>query len=166
MGLSAAKSSQLYSGIGGSQSGPSFTGERIDVASCIPCVPPAITAAGQAAAAVGGFVGGLWLGSKANIIYNEGVNATGGKQPPVPDATLGDKTKGRTTQWEKGGGMDQANSDFDAKGPANIAPLPDGGRRGTLPDGRQINVRPNSTDGRPTLEIQDGKNRDKVRYNP
>ena len=35
-----------------------------------------------------------------------------------------------------------------------------------LPDGRQINVRPDSSGGLPTLEIQDGKNRDKVRYGP
>jgi len=38
------------------------------------------------------------------------------------------------------------------------------GRRGILPDGRPINVRPNSSDGRPTIEIQDGKNKVKVRY--
>ncbi len=88
-----------------------------------------------------------------------------GKESPVPGATLGDKTKGRTTQWEKGGGFDEANRDFDTKKPNDVVPLPDGGRRGTLPDGRQINVRPDSTDGRPTLEIQNGKNRDKVRYN-
>lgn len=67
-GLSAAESNQLNSGISGSQSGPSFTGERIDVAYCVPCVPPAVTAEGKAVTAVGGFVGGLWLGSKANII--------------------------------------------------------------------------------------------------
>lgn len=94
MGLSAAKSSQLYSGIGGSQSGPSFTGERIDVAYCIPCVPPAITAAGQAAAAVGGFVGGLWLGSKANIIYNEA--AEGGNNEQRPSKTPNTGTPGST----------------------------------------------------------------------
>jgi hypothetical protein len=60
--------------------------------------------------------------------------------------------------------MDEANRDFDAKGPKDVVPLPDGGRRGTLPDGRQINVLPDSSGGLPTLEIQDEKNRDKVRY--
>ncbi len=91
-----------------------------------------------------------------------------GKEPPVPGATPGRPTKGRTTQWEKGGGIDEANNDFDRKGPRDVTPLPDsdGGRRGVLPDGRKINVRPDSGDGRPTLEIQDGKNRDKVRYDP
>ena len=96
----------------------------------------------------------------------QGAQPPVGKEPPVPGATPGDKTKGRTTQWENDGSMDEANRDFDAKGPKDVVPLPDGGRRGTLPDGRQINVRPDSTDGRPTLEIQNGKSRDKVRYNP
>lgn len=51
--------------------------------------------------------------------------------------------------------MDEANRDFDAKGPIDVVPLPGGGRRGTLPDGRQINVRPDSSAGVPTLEIQE-----------
>lgn len=38
------------------------------------------------------------------------------------------------------------------------------GFRGTDEKGRRVNVRPNSSDGRPTLEIQDGKNRTKIRY--
>jgi RHS repeat-associated protein len=95
---------------------------------------------------------------------NSGADNSVGKEPPVPGATRGRETKGRTTQWEKDGGMDEANKDFDAKAPQGVTPLPDGGRRGTLSDGRQINVRPDSSDGRPTLEIQNGKNRDKVRY--
>lgn len=83
---------------------------------------------------------------------------------PVPDATPGRETKGRTKQWVKPGGMPEANRDFDGLRPGNISELPDGGRRGVLPDGRNINVRPDSTDGRPTVEIQDGKRRIKVRY--
>ncbi len=85
-------------------------------------------------------------------------------EPPVPGAAPGRQTKGPTRQWEKPGGMPEANKDFDAKKPKNVRPLPGGGRVGDLPDGRKIIVRPDSTDGRPTLEIQDGKKRDKVRY--
>jgi RHS repeat-associated protein len=87
-----------------------------------------------------------------------------GKEPPVSDAKPGRETKGRAKQWEKSGGMSEADKDFDDKKPIDVIALPNGGRRGILPDGRQINVRPDSSDGRPTLEIQDGKNRIKVRY--
>jgi hypothetical protein len=59
--------------------------------------------------------------------------------------------------------MSEADKDVDDKKPIDVIALPNGGRRGILPDGRQINVRPDSSDGRPTLEIQDGKNRIKVR---
>jgi RHS repeat-associated protein len=86
------------------------------------------------------------------------------KEPPVPGATPGRDTKGRSEQWEKPGDMGDANKDFDDKAPQDVRPMPDGGRMGVLPDGRRINVRPNSSDGRPTLEIQSGKNRVKVRY--
>lgn len=88
----------------------------------------------------------------------------GDAERPVPDATPGPRTRGRTTQWEKPGGMTEADIDFDNKHPANVRPLPGGGRVGDLSDGRKIIVRPNNTDGRPTLEIQDGPKRIKVRY--
>lgn len=110
---------------------------------------------------LGGFLTTLADASKPS---DSGADGSVDKEPPVPGATRGRETKGRTKQWEKDGGTDEANRDFDAKDPQGVTPLPDGGRRGTLPDGRQINVRPDSSDGRPTLEIQNGKNRDKVRY--
>jgi hypothetical protein len=107
------------------------------------------------------------LGFSSWVLANvEPDGASSAPEPPVPDATPGRETKGRTTQWEKGGGMDQADRDFDSLNPQNVKPLPDGGRRGTLDGGRNVNVRPDSSDGRPTLEIQNGRNRDKVRYGP
>jgi RHS repeat-associated protein len=80
-------------------------------------------------------------------------------------ATPGRATKGRTTQFEKSGGLAQANKDFDALGVSNVRSLHGGGRIGTLPDGRTVIVRPSSSaGGRPTLEIQRGQARIKVRF--
>lgn len=78
-------------------------------------------------------------------------------------AKPGRDTKGHTKQWGKPGTMDDANGDFDSLNPSNVKNIP-GGRTGELPDGRRINVRDHSSDGRPTLEVQNGKNRIKVRY--
>lgn len=65
------------------------------------------------------------------------------------------------------GSMDDANKDFDEFEPDNVRNLPDGGRVGELSGGRTINVRPNSSSGRPTLEIQkpNGRPERKYRYN-
>lgn len=60
-------------------------------------------------------------------------------------------------EWKKTGNIDNANDDFDSLNPQNVKDIP-GGRTGKLPLGRKINVRDHSSDGRPTLEIQDGKN--------
>ena len=76
----------------------------------------------------------------------------------------GRKTKGRTKQFEKPGNFDTANDDFDDLNPSDIRPLPNGGRLGKLPNGDKVNVRPASTDGRPTIEIQKGKGKIKIRY--
>ena len=100
-----------------------------------------------------------------NKVHDSSVSTqSSAKEPPVEGATPGRETKGSTTQWEKQGGMDEANNDFDEMNPTDIKSTPDGGRVGNLPDGRKIIVRPNSKDGRPTLEIQNGKKKDKVRY--
>jgi hypothetical protein len=75
---------------------------------------------------------------------------------------------GKSTIIEKpAGDFDQAKRDFYAKNPQNVQVRPNGTITGELPNGDKINVRPNSTDGRPTLETQ-GKNGDttKVRYGP
>lgn len=48
-------------------------------------------------------------------------------------------------------------------GVSDVKDIP-GGKVGKLPDGRTVNVRNKSSDGRPTLEIYDGKKSIKIRY--
>ncbi|MCH7424556.1 RHS repeat-associated core domain-containing protein [Shewanella sp. MM_2022_3] len=106
------------------------------------------------------------------IAVSEGANET--KDPVkgiLEGASEGEKTKGRTENFDKPGGMGQANGDFDqAVDPDSVKTITDNkggeGRKGTVNDGsgRTIIVRPNSTDGRPTVEVQDGKNKTKIRY--
>lgn len=102
-----------------------------------------------------------------NVILSEKASDKKANEPPVLGAVPGRQTKGKSTLWEKPGGMSDA--DFGAKNPTNVRPMPngEGGRIGTLPDGRTVVVRPDSSDKhRPTLAIQDGKRADKVRYGP
>ncbi len=54
----------------------------------------------------------------------------------------------------KPGGFDQANEDFDRVTGTIIKDNGDGIRIKTLPDGRMLVVRPTSSDGSPTLEVQ------------
>lgn len=76
----------------------------------------------------------------------------------------GRKTTGRAKQYERSGGMESANRDFDALSPTNVREIPSG-RVGKLPDGSTVIVRTKSSDGRPTLEIQHVKNKQtKFRY--
>ncbi|TSJ88236.1 hypothetical protein [Chitinimonas sp. BJB300] len=89
-----------------------------------------------------------------------------GDAPPVPGAEKEPgKTRGPSEIWTKPGGIEEANRDFDGLKPSGVKDISNGGRTGVLPDGRRIVVRPNSNDGRPTVEIQDGRGRTKVRYN-
>jgi RHS repeat-associated protein len=121
-------------------------------------------ATGLAAEIFGNMLFGDSCGDSGTIGHCAAAKASG--DPPVPGATPGRKTKGRAKLWDKKGGKAEADKDFDNLKPNDVRPIP-GGRTGTLPDGRSANVRDDSSDGRPTLEIQDGKgNSDKVRYGP
>ena len=62
---------------------------------------------------------------------------------------------GKTTIIEKPGDINTAEDEFLNLNPVNIKTDPKNGTiYGNLPDGGTANVRPQSTDGRPTLEIQ------------
>jgi RHS repeat-associated protein len=147
---------------------PSASTIPIAVPASRPFLPPWIRALpGAAVTTLAEFVA-LGCGDSPDSPSCKGsdqVNSKAKGDPPVPGATPGRETKGRTEQWEKSGGQAEADKDFDNLQPKDVRPIP-GGRTGTLPDGRSANVRGNSSDGRPTLEIQDGKNSIKVRYNP
>lgn len=78
----------------------------------------------------------------------------------------GRDTKGRSTQHVAEGGIDQAVRDFnDLVAPGSVQDLGGGVLVGSTPDGKMVAVYPNSTDGRATVDIQDGKKHTKIRYN-
>ncbi len=80
-------------------------------------------------------------------------------------AAPGETTNCGTKQWIKQGGYAQAEEDFDNLDPANVKNIPYG-KTGILGDGRKINVRSRSSDGRVTLEIQSSRGNSliKIRY--
>ncbi len=106
----------------------------------------------------------IW--SIMNSIAGDGedTDSSSGNSCPIPGTTPGRKTKGRAKQFEKPGDFDTAVGDFEDLNPTGVNDLPNGGLIGVLPNGDRINVRPGSTDGRPTIEIQHGKNKIKIRY--
>lgn len=88
----------------------------------------------------------------------------------IEDAKPGRRTKGKIKQYEKEGGVDQANKDFDDLNPNDVKEIDTNygtGRAGTLEDGTKVTVRPGSSDGRPTLETRNPDNGrgNKIRYN-
>lgn len=63
-------------------------------------------------------------------------------------------------QFDKVGGFDEALKDFENMDATGVKDVSKDGKIvkvGTLPDGRRVNVRNDSSDGRPTLEIYDTK---------
>ena len=103
-----------------------------------------------------------------NILFSKDANKSVDKV--LEGAGEGRKTKGQTKQYEKTGGYEQAEKDFDSleleKGSVRDITDQEGKiKTGTLRDGRKVNVREKSTDGRPTLEIKSGNKRIKIRYN-
>lgn len=108
-----------------------------------------------------------WIGDNWNsiVLWAKGESTSQAVDNVLKDATPGRETKGKTTQYEKSGGYEQAVNDFDSLGVENVKEI-EGGKVGQLPDGRSVNVRVDSSDGRPTLEIMNKNGtRTKVRYN-
>lgn len=87
------------------------------------------------------------------------------------DDVLDDKTKdhdtmGNTHIYDGEGGYEAAEEDFNKLNEGEVTEYANGTKVGHLPDGTTINVRPQSSDGRPTLEIQgSGQHKIKIRYN-
>lgn len=90
------------------------------------------------------------------------------KPKPIDDYVANTKPgkTSKTAQRSKPGGLNQANNDFDELAGSNpVKTYPNGTRSTQLPDGTTISVRPNSTYGSPTLQInQPGQPTIKVRY--
>lgn len=81
--------------------------------------------------------------------------------PPIKKKSV----KKETVIFEKPGTFEDAVKDFEDMGVMKIQPISTG-KRGILPDGRDINVRSKSSDDRPTIEIQEIniKQKIKIRY--
>jgi len=87
----------------------------------------------------------------------------------LKETTPGQKTRGKSIQYVKPGSYEDALKDFEKLKPKNVQDLPGKeGKRGTLSDGSEVNVRVKSKDGRPTIEIRpvenSGDKRIKIRY--
>ncbi|MBI2345012.1 hypothetical protein HYV10_03000 [Candidatus Dependentiae bacterium] len=79
----------------------------------------------------------------------------------LKDAMPGEATTGRTKQYIKNGYYEDAVKDFYSLNPSNVKKIPGKeGLHGTLPDGRNINVRLESTykTSTPTTEIMKSGN--------
>lgn len=72
--------------------------------------------------------------------------------------------KNRAAQFERPGGSEQANADFDSLNLENVVDRGNGIRTGQLKDGRTVVVRDQSTTGSPTLEIQGKEHSIKIRF--
>ena len=83
----------------------------------------------------------------------------------LKDTKKGEKTSGKARQYEKSGDFETAKQDFYSLNPKNVKSRGENKITGELPDGRQVNVRIESSDNRPTLEIQNTRNNfTKIRY--
>ena len=83
----------------------------------------------------------------------------------LKDTVPGEETSGKTKQYVKPGSYEDVMKDFESLRPESIKNI-DGKevKVGILPDGRKVVARLESTYESPTLEIQDGKKRIKIRY--
>lgn len=83
----------------------------------------------------------------------------------MQDAKRGEETKGKSKIFEKKGNYEDALKDFEKLDPSNIKDMNGKmGKIGDLPDGRKANVRLDSKDTRPTLEIFNPNNRSSIKF--
>jgi hypothetical protein len=121
--------------------------------------------------AIAEIIGGLFGG---RIGYRGGTRVRGPKsggsiRPGNVNDLLADATpgkSGKSVQYSKPGGFQRANADFDAL--TRGAPVKDHGggiRSSTLSDGSTVSVRPSSSGGQPTVQVNPPSGRAiKVRY--
>lgn len=81
----------------------------------------------------------------------------------LKNAKPGEKTSGGSKQFELPGGYEEAVKTFDELELKEIKDIPHG-MRGTLQDGRIVNVRYKSSDKRPTLEIFNPDTRKSIKF--
>ena len=101
-----------------------------------------------------------WLSERAPTTLQERV-----VQNVLKDAIPGKVSSSR--QFEKPGGAARAQADFAALEPTGVTTRPGGVQTGSLADGSTVIVRPTSSSGAPTLEIQPLRGRGKpikIRY--
>jgi len=109
-------------------------------------------------------------GGGGNVAANDNNPPRKSFEDILKTTTPGRSTRGKTTQHISSGGMNKALKDFNSLEISKIKPIQTKygpGKTGILKDGRKITVRPDSSDGRPTIEVinNDGSI-DKIRYNP
>ena len=123
---------------------------------------------GAVAGANTAIAGKYYAGLEESKIGNVGEEGKGGSKTVeelINTSAQGRTTKGRTTQYERVGNYENAVDDFNSLNPQNIRELSNGkGYVGELSDGRVINVRNISSEGSPTIEIQNGKSKTKFRH--
>jgi len=129
---------------------------------CDPWLSPRNWARGMSYAISAGVTAkGIWSGYKVWKGWGKGLSLT--VNDLILTSSKGNKTLGRSKIFERTGSIDAAYKYFNALSPTNIRNI-DRGKVGELYDGRTIIVRRKISDGRTTLEIQDGNKYIKFRY--
>jgi len=104
-----------------------------------------------------------WPAGAAREVIGGNSSRLRGLQDILEGASKGQRTKGRSLQFEKSGGIDQAYKDFQKLGVSEIRDISTG-KIGKLPDGRIVNVRAKSSAKVPTLEIYTPQNKSSVKF--
>ena len=162
---------EFVAGVGTSVGGSAAAGSSVVAAPAVPAVAAAgATMATHGAITVGQASKNLGDDLSRFSADTSGKNANNSVDKILEKAVPRDKTKGQTKQYDKTGGYDQAEKDFNSLDLEEGSVKDRTGERGKiktgrLRDGREVNVREGSMEGHPTLEIINSKNsRTKIRY--